>query len=138
MTLPEVLVASAILASSSGASLQVWSQATKATVQGQRQEQGVERLNSQLLAAHRQLQNQVTQHCSPHPELIGQWLEGLPLPSDLQRSLQIDTASGGVWLEVRQPASGAVRRRLFTIAGLGGCATPATPAAEEHDEEHDG
>lgn len=144
MTLPEVLVASAILATSSGASLQVWAQAAQATVQGQRQEEGMERLNAQLLAAHRQLQNQITQPCSPQPEPIGQLLEGLPLPSDLQRSLQTDSASGGVWLEVRQPASGAVRRRLFTIAGLGGCATPATPAspatqqhAEEHAEEHD-
>ena len=96
----------------------------------------MERLNAQLLAAHRQLQNQITQPCSPQPEPIGQLLEGLPLPSDLQRSLQTDSASGGVWLEVRQPASGAVRRRLFTIAGLGGCATPASPATEEHAEEH--
>lgn len=136
MTLPEVLVASVILASSSGAALQVWSQSATASLEGQRQEEASDRLQAQLLAAQRQLQNRIARHCPSSPEQIGQVLAALPLSADLERGLQTDSSTGGVWLAVRQPSSGVERRRLFTVAGLGGCATPATPSTELHAEQH--
>ena len=140
MTLPELLVSSVILASSSYAALQVWTQSTTASLQGQRQEEASERLHAQLLAAQRQLHTHIAQQCPTSPEQIGQVLEALPLSADLERGLQTDGSTDGVWLAVRQPSSGVERRRLFTIAGLGGCstsATPASPATEEHAEAHE-
>lgn len=142
MTLPELLVSSVILASSSCAALHVWTQSTTASLQGQRQEEASERLHAQLLAAQRQLHTHIAQQCPTSPEQIGQVLEALPLSADLERGLQTDGSTDGVWLAVRQPSSGVERRRLFTIAGLGGCptstsATPASPATEEHAEAHE-
>lgn len=134
MTLAELLVAGVITTSSCCASLQVWGQAAQAGSAARRLVDTAALLDRHWLASQRWIASQAVP-CGLAADQLDQALAvALPLAAGLERAVESDGESSGVWLLLRHPSSGLQRRQLFTPsglgAGLGGCLEHAEPGQE--------
>ena len=135
MSLPEVLISSILLASSSSAALGVWSQATATWQQSSTLQQTADQVELMQLASHRWL----TLHGSER-NLLRSGLDpclldalalaaasdqAVPLPQDITRQWVVDSDQLGVWQELSVlDGDGEVllqRRQLFSPAAYGLC-----------------
>ena len=135
MSLPEVLISSMLLASSSSAALGVWSQAMATWQQSSTLQQTADQLELMQLASHRWL----TLHGSER-NLLRSGLDpclldalalaaasdqAVPLPQDITRQWVVDSDQLGVWQELSVlDGDGDVllqRRQLFSPAAYGLC-----------------
>ncbi|MAD07842.1 MAG: hypothetical protein CMP86_10575 [Gammaproteobacteria bacterium] len=135
MSLPEVLIASLLLASSSGAAIGVWSQAVATWQHGSELQKQADQLELIRLASHRWL----TRHGSKHNLLLlGSDLcqldveavavvsdQNLPLPQGITRQWVVDPERLGVWQELSAlNSNGHVllqRSQLVSPAAYGLC-----------------
>ena len=135
MSLPEVLISSMLLASSSSAALGVWSQAMATWQQSSTLQQTADQLELMQLASHRWL----TLHGSER-NLLRSGLDpclldalalaaasdqAVPLPQDITRQWVVDSDQLGIWQELSVlDGDGDVllqRRQLFSPAAYGLC-----------------
>ena len=135
MSLPEVLIASLLLASSISAALGVWSQALATWQQSGMQQQQADDLELLQLASHRWLTLVGSQ-----PSLLKSDLDSclfdagalaaasdqaVPLPQGMTRRWVVDSDQLGVWQELAVlDGKGEVwlqRRQLFSPAAYGLC-----------------
>ena len=110
MSLPEVLISSLLLASSSSAALGVWSQATTTWQQNSTLHQTADQLELLQLASHRWLQghgaegNLLTSGSGPclldARALAVALDQGVPLPKGFTRQWVVDSDQLGVWQEL--------------------------------------
>ena len=135
MSLPEVLISSLLLASSSSAALGVWSQATTTWQQSRAMQQTTDQLELLQLASHRWLQgygaerNLLTSGSGPclldARALAVALDQGVPLPKGMTRQWVVDSDQLGVWQELSAlNADGEVqlqRRQLVSPAAYGLC-----------------
>ena len=135
MSLPEVLVSSLLLASSSSAALGVWSQATATWQQSSTLLQTADQLELMQLASHRWLQGHVAgrnlvvsdlDSCQLDASAVAVALDqAVPLPQGLSRQWVEDSDQLGVWQELSAlNADGEVllqRRQLVSPAAYGLC-----------------
>ena len=135
MSLPEVLISSILLASSSSAALGVWSQAMETWHQSSRMLQTVDQLELMQLASHRWLQghgagrNLVvsdSDSCLLDASAVALALDqAVPLPQGMTRQWVVDKEQLGVWQElIASNADGEVllqRRQLLSPAAYGLC-----------------
>ena len=135
MSLPEVLISSLLLASSSSAALGVWSQATTTWQQNSTLHQTADQLELLQLASHRWLQGHGAERnllrSGSDPCLLDALAlaaasdQAVPLPQDITRQWVVDSDQLGVWQELSVlDGDGDVllqRRQLFSPAAYGLC-----------------
>ena len=135
MSLPEVLISSILLASSSSAALGVWSQATATWQQSSTLQQTADQLELLQLASHRWLKLHGSKRSllksDSHPCLLdGRALaaatdQALPLPQGITRQWIVDSDQLGIWHELSVLDGDAEvllqRRQLFSPAAYGLC-----------------
>ena len=135
MSLPEVLISSILLASSSGAALGVWSQATATWQQSSTLQQTADQLELLQLASHRWLQGHGAERnllisgsdpCLLDARALTVALDqGVPLPQDMTRQWVVDSDQLGIWQELSVLDGDAEvllqRRQLFSPAAYGLC-----------------
>ena len=135
MSLPEVLISSLLLASSSSAALGVWSQATTTWQQSSTLQQTADQLELLQLASHRWLQghgaerNLLTSGSGPclldARALAVALDQAVPLPQGMTRKWVVDSDQLGVWQELSAlNVDGEVllqRRQLVSPAAYGLC-----------------
>ena len=110
MSLPEVLISSILLASSSSAALGVWNQATATWQQSSTLQQTADQLELLQLASHRWLQghgaerNLLTSGSGPclldARALAVALDQGVPLPKGMTRQWVVDPERLGIWQEL--------------------------------------
>ena len=110
MSLPEVLISSLLLASSSSAALGVWSQATATWQQSSTVQQTADQLELLQLASHRWLQGHGAERnllrsgsdpCLLDARALAVALDqGVPLPKGFTRQWVVDSDQLGVWQEL--------------------------------------
>ena len=135
MSLPEVLISSILLASSSSAALGVWSQATAIWQQSSTLQQTADQLELLQLASHRWLQGQGGERnlvrsgldqCRLNARAVAVALDqAVPLPQGITRQWVVDSEQLGVWQELSAlNVEGEVllqRRQLVSPAAYGLC-----------------
>ena len=135
MSLPEVLISSILLASSSSAALGVWSQATATWQQSSTLLQTADQLELFQLASHRWLKGQGAERNLVRSGLDPFLLDAsavavaldqaVPLPQGITRQWVVDFEHLGVWQELSAlNADGEVllqRRQLVSPAAYGLC-----------------
>ena len=135
MSLPEVLISSLLLASSSSAALGVWSQATAVWQQSSTLQQTADQLELLQLASHRWLQGHGAERnllipgsdpCLLDARSLALALDqGVPLPKGITRHWVVDSDQLGVWQELSAlNVEGEVlmqRRQLVSPAAYGLC-----------------
>ena len=135
MSLPEVLISSILLASSSSAALGVWSQATATWQQTSTLQQTADQLELMQLASHRWLmlhgaeRNLVISGSDPcllDTSAVAVALnQAVPLPQGITRKWVVDPEQLGVWQELSAlNVDGEVllqRRQLVSPAAYGLC-----------------
>ena len=135
MSLPEVLISSMLLASSSSAALGVWSQATATWQQSRTLQQTADQLELMQLASHRWLmlhgaeRNLVissSDSCLLDTSAVAVALnQAVPLPQGITRQWVVDPEQLGVWQELSAlNVDGEVllqRRQLVSPAAYGLC-----------------
>jgi len=135
MSLPEVLISSLLLASSSSAALGVWSQATATLQQSNSLQQQGDVLQLMQLASHRWLIRHGAEHdllrsgsagCSLNPEAVASALnQFVPLPDGVKRQSVDDPQQLGVWLELSvvnvDGQEALLRRQLVSPVAYGFC-----------------
>ena len=135
MSLPEVLIASILLASSSSAALGVWSQATATWQQTSTLQQTADQLELMQLASHRWLMLYGAEHnlvisgsdpCLLDTSAVAVALnQAVPLPQGITRQWVVDPEQLGVWQELSAlNVDGEVllqRRQLVSPAAYGLC-----------------
>ena len=135
MSLPELLISSLLLASSSSAALGVWSQATTTWQQSSTLQQTADQLELLQLASHRWLQrhgaegNLLTSGSGPcllDAQALAVALDqAVPLPKGMTRQWVVDSDQLGVWQELSAlNVNGEVlmrRRQLLSPAAYGLC-----------------
>tara|TARA_Y100000739_G_scaffold93699_1_gene80319 strand:+ start:835 stop:1248 length:414 start_codon:yes stop_codon:yes gene_type:complete len=135
MSLPEVLISSILLASSSSAALGVWSQATATWQQSSTLQQTADQLELLQLASHRWLKGQGAERnlvrsgldpCRLDTSAVAVALDqAVPLPQGITRQWVVDSERLGVWQELSAlNADGEVllqRRQLVSPAAYGLC-----------------
>ena len=135
MSLPEVLISSLLLASSSSAALGVWTQATAVWQQSSTLQQTADQLELLQLASHRWLQGHEAERnlsisgsgpCLLDARALAVALDqAVPLPQGITRQWVVDFEQLGVWQELSAlNADGEVllqRRRLVSPAAYGLC-----------------
>ena len=133
MSLPEVLISSILLASSSSAALGVWSQATATWQQSSTLQQTADQLELLQLASHRWLKGQGAERnlvrsgsdpCRLDANAVAVALDqAVPLPQGITRHWVVDPDQLGVWQELSAlNADGEVllqRRQLVSPAAYG-------------------
>ena len=135
MSLPEVMVASLLLAVSSSAALGVWSQATATWQQSSRLQQQADELELLQLASHRWL----ALHGSPlnllrsgsdsclfdAGALAAALDQAVPLPEGITRQWVADPEQSGIWQQLSAVDADAEvllqRRQLLSPAAYGLC-----------------
>ena len=135
MSLPEVLISSLLLASSSSAALGVWSQATTTWQQSSTLQQTADQLELLQLASHRWLQGRGAERnllrsgsdpCLLDARTLAVALDQVvPLPQGITRQWIVDSDQLGVWQDLSVlDGDGEVllqRRQLFSPAAYGLC-----------------
>ena len=135
MSLPEVLIASILLASSSSAALGVWSQAMATWQQSSTLQQTADQLELMQLASHRWLMLYGAEHnlvisgsdpCLLDTSAVAVALnQAVPLPQGITRQWVVDPEQLGVWQELSAlNVDGEVllqRRQLVSPAAYGLC-----------------
>ena len=135
MSLPEVLISSILLASSSSAALGVWSQATATWQQSSTLQQTADQLELMQLASHRWLTLHGVESnllisgsdpCLLDASAVAVALnQAVPLPEAITRHWVVDSEQLGVWQELSAlNANGGVllqRRQLVSPAAYGLC-----------------
>ena len=135
MSLPEVLISSLLLASSSSAALGVWSQATTTWQQSSTLQQTADQLELLQLASHRWLQGHGAERnllisgsdqCLLDARSLAVALDqAVPLPKGMTRHWVVDSDQLGVWQELSAlNVDGEVllqRRQLVSPAAYGLC-----------------
>ena len=135
MSLPEVLISSILLASSSSAALGVWNQATATWQQSSTLQQTADQLELLQLASHRWLQghgaerNLLTSGSGPclldARALAVALDQGVPLPKGMTRQWVVDPERLGIWQELSAlNVDGELlmrRRQLVSPAAYGLC-----------------
>ena len=135
MSLPEVLISSLLLASSSSAALGVWSQATTTWQQSSTLQQTADQLELLQLASHRWLQGHEAERnllmsgsgpCLLDARALAVALDqAVPLPQGMTRQWVVDPEQLGVWQELSAlNGDGEVllqRRQLVSPAAYGLC-----------------
>ena len=135
MSLPEVLISSILLASSSSAALGVWSQATATWQQSSTLQQTADQLELLQLASHRWLKGQGAERnlvrsgldqCRLDASAVAVALDqAVPLPQGITRQWIVDSDQLGVWQDLSVlDGDGEVllqRRQLFSPAAYGLC-----------------
>ena len=135
MSLPELLISALLLASSSGAALGVWSQATATWQQSRAMQQTADQLELLQLASHRWLQGHGAERnlltsgsglCLLDAQALAVALDqGVPLTKGMTRQWVADPEQLGVWQELSAlNGDGQVllqRRQLFSPAAYGLC-----------------
>ncbi len=135
MSLPEVLISSILLASSSSAALGVWSQATTTWQQSRTLQQTADQLELLQLASHRWLSLHGAERnlvisgldpCQLDATAVAVALDdAVPLPQGMTRQWVVDADQLGVWQELSAlNADGEVqmqRRQLVSPASYGLC-----------------
>ena len=135
MSLPEVLISSILLASSSSAALGVWSQATATWQQSSTLQQTADQLELLQLASHRWLRLHGAEHnllqsgsdsCLLDASAVAVGLDqAVPLPEARTRYWVVDSEQLGIWHELSAlNDNGEVllqRRQLVSPAAYGLC-----------------
>ena len=135
MSLPEVLISSLLLASSSSAALGVWSQATTTWQQSSTLQQTADQLELLQLASHRWLKGHGAElnlvrsgsdPCRLDASAVAVVLDqAVPLPQGITRHWVVDPDQLGVWQELSAlNVDGEVllqRRQLVSPAAYGLC-----------------
>ena len=135
MSLPEVLISSLLLASSSSAALGVWSQATATWQQSSTLQQNADQLELLQLASHRWLQGHEAERnlsisgsglCLLDARALAVALDqAVPLPQGITRQWVVDSDQLGVWQELSALNADDVvllqRRQLVSPAAYGLC-----------------
>ena len=135
MSLPELLISALLLASSSGAALGVWSQATATWQQSRAMQQTADQLELLQLASHRWLQGHGAEGnllisgsdpCLLDARALAVALDqGVPLPKGMTRQWVVDPELLGVWQELSAlNVDGELlmrRRQLVSPAAYGLC-----------------
>ena len=135
MSLPEVLISSLLLASSSSAALGVWSQAMATWQQSSELQQTADELELIRLASHRWLMLYGSQPNLMKPGLDPCLLDvralaaasdqAMPLPQGITRQWVVDSEQLGIWQELSAlNIDGEVllhRRQLVSPAAYGLC-----------------
>ena len=135
MSLPEVLISSILLASSSSAALGVWSQATATWQQSSTLQQTADQLELLQLASHRWLKGHGAElnlvrsgsdPCRLDASAVAVVLDqAVPLPQGITRHWVVDPDQLGVWQELSAlNVDGEVllqRRQLVSPAAYGLC-----------------
>ncbi len=135
MSLPEVLISSLLLASSSSAAIGVWSQAMATWQQSSTLQQRADQLELLQLASHRWLQGHGAERnllisgsgpCLLDAQALAVALEqGVPLPQGITRQWVVDPELLGVWQELSAlNVDGELlmrRRQLVSPAAYGLC-----------------
>ena len=135
MSLPEVLISSILLASSSSAALGVWSQATAIWQQSSTLQQTADQLELLQLASHRWLKGHGAElnlvrsgsdPCRLDASAVAVVLDqAVPLPQGITRQWIVDSDQLGVWEDLSVlDGDGEVllqRRQLFSPAAYGLC-----------------
>ena len=135
MSLPEVLISSLLLASSSSAALGVWSQATTIWQQSSTLQQTADQLELLQLASHRWLKGHSAERnllrsgldqCLMDARALDTALDqAVPSPQGITRQSVVDSDHFGVWQELSAlNVDGEVllqRRQLVSPAAYGLC-----------------
>ena len=135
MSLPEVLISSILLASSSSAALGVWSQATATWQQSSTLQQTADQLELLQLASHRWLKGQGAERnlvrsgsdpCRLDASAVAVAVDqAVPLPKGMTRQWVVDPERLGVWQELSAlNVDGELlmrRRQLVSPAAYGLC-----------------
>ena len=135
MSLPEVLISSLLLASSSSAAIGVWSQATTTWQQSSTLQQTADQLELLQLASHRWLQGHGAERnllisgsdpCLLDARALAVALDqAVPLPQGMTRQWLVDPEQLGVWQELSAlNVNGELllqRRQLVSPAAYGLC-----------------